>query len=162
MKDYLRDDLSDEEKSFIYGIIRKTSLKFIRNLIKIKQNEILYLDSDDAPEELLIDDNSNNFVDKILESKILRGISDLKIFSKYEKEQIVKTLENIALEAGLKKFITPLTFNEKLVVFLLYVENYQVNEVATLLDVTRMSIWKRQKSIKRKIEKVKESIDNGR
>ena len=149
MKDYLRDNLSDEEKSFIYGIIRKTSLKFIRNLIKVKQNEILYLDSDDAPEELLIDDNSNN-------------ISDLKIFSKYEKEQIVKTLENIALEAGLKKFITPLTFNEKLVVFLLYVENYQVNEVATLLDVTRMSIWKRQKSIKRKIEKVKESIDNGR
>lgn len=52
-----------------------------------------------------------------------------------------------------------MTFNEKLVVFLLYIENYQVNEVAILLNVSRMCIWKRDKSIKNKIKEVKEKLD---
>ncbi len=162
MKDYLRDDLSDDEISFICGIIRKTSLKFIRNFTKVQQNELLCLDSDEIPEELLIDEQSTNLVDKILETKILRDISDLKPYSQYEKEKVVKTLEKLALEACLKDFITPLTFNEKLVVFLLYVESYEVNEVAALLNVDRTTIWRRDKSIKNKIKKVKEKMKNER
>ena len=59
------------------------------------------------------------------------------------------------------RFIAPLTFNEKLVVFLLYIENYQINEICILLQVTRMAIWKRDKSIKKKINEVKEKMKNG-
>ena len=162
MKDYLQGVLSKDEIYFILGIIRKTSFKFIRNYTKIQNNELLYLDSDEIPEELLIDEKSTNLVDKILETRILRDISDLKPYSKYEKEKIVKTLEKLALEACLKNFITPLTFNEKLVVFLLYVESYEVNEVATLLNVDRTTIWRRDKSIKNKIKKVKEKMKNER
>ena len=69
-------------------------------------------------------------------------------------------LENIALNSGLNRFIVPLTFNEKLVVLLLYLENYQVNEVAVLLGVNRKTIWQRDRSIKNKIKKIKEEVEN--
>ena len=161
MKNYLTEPLTEDEKAFIYGIIKKTSLKFIREFTKIQKNEILLLDNENAPEEILTDTSNTDLVDKILETKILRDISDLKPYSQYEKEKIVDTLERIALDAGLKNFITPLTFNEKLVVFLLYIENYQVNEVSILLDISRVAVWKRDKSIKNKINIVKENLKNG-
>lgn len=69
-------------------------------------------------------------------------------------------LDNIASKSELNKYIKPLTSGEKLVVFLLYLENYQVNEVSILLDISRMAIWKRDKSIKAKINIVKENIKN--
>lgn len=161
MKNYLVHPLTEDERAFIFGIIRKTSLKFIREYSKIEKNEVLILDNENVPEEILKDKSAPDLVDKILETKILRDISDLKPYSQYEKEKIVETLERIALNAGLKDFITPLTFKEKLVVFLLYVENYQVNEVSILLNISRVAVWKRDKSIKEKINNVKEKLKNG-
>lgn len=162
MKDYLKEDLSKEERSFIYGIIRNTSLKFAREMKKINEKETISLNDTDILEETLVDPNSYDFIDKILDTKILRDVSVLKPYSQYEKEKAVQALENIALNSNLQKFIAPLTFNEKLVVFLLYIENYQVNEVAILLNITRMAIWKRDKSIKNKINQIKESFENDR
>lgn len=150
------------EKGYIYGIINKTVLKYFRESKDKLDRESISIDDDDFPEELLSIEDRYNFVNKILETKIERDIYALKTYSKDEKEKIVETLENIAAESGLSKFITPLTFNEKLVVFLVYIENYQVNEVAVLLNTTRMSIWRRDKSIKKKILKVKEELKNGR
>ena len=150
MKDYLNEPLSNEERAFVYGVIRKASLKFIREYTKVKNNEVLISDRENVSEEWAGITNFD-FVDRILENKILRDISALKPYSKYEKDKIVETLEKIALDSGLMRFIAPLTFNEKLVVFLLYIENYQINEICILLQVTRMAIWKRDKSIKKKI-----------
>lgn len=162
MKDYLKESLSNDEEKYLIGIINKTVLKFFRESSNNFEKESISIDNDDFPEEMLSVDDKYNLVNKILETKILRDISTLKPYTKYEQEKIVETLEGIAKEAGLSMFITPLTFNEKLVVFLFYIEGYQVNEVATLLDVTRMAIWKRDTSIKRKIKKVKEELTNGR
>lgn len=161
MKDYLKEPLSNEEKSFVYGIIRKSSLKFIREYTKVKNNEVLLSDKEGLSEDDLADTTKLDLIDKILDNKILKDISALKPYTQYEKEKIVETLEKIALESGLLRFITPLTFNEKLVVFLLYLEEYQINEVCILLNVTRMAIWKRDKSIKNKIGEVKERMKNG-
>ena len=77
-------------------------------------------------------------------------------------KEIVDTLENIAVELGLSMFITPLTFNEKLVVFLLYLKKYQVNQIAFLLDVNRRTICNRVNSFKKKVSDVKENLKNGR
>lgn len=162
MKDYLKEDLSQEERSFIYGIIRKTSLKFARVINVIKEREFLSLDDEDTSKEFLIDNNSCAFVDTVLDTKIQRDISALKPYSQYEKETVVKRLEKIAKNYGLEKFIIPLTFNEKLVVFLLYIENYQIKEISILLNITRIAIWKRHKSIKNKFNKVKEQMKNDR
>lgn len=162
MKDYLKEMLSDDEKAYIYGIIEKTSYKFMKGIYKVKQNETLCLSDESINEDLLCSEDSFNIIDKILENKILRDVSALNPYTQYEKEKTVQILDNFALEAGLESFIAPLTFNEKLVVFLLYIENYQVNEVAILLGVTRMAIWKRDKSIKNKIREVKEKMKNGK
>ena len=161
MKDYLKEPLSNEEKSFVYGIIRKSSLKFIREYTKVKNNEVLLSDKEGLSEEDLADTTKLDLIDKILDNKILKDISVLKPYTQYEQEKIVETLEKFAFESGLLRFITPLTFNEKLVVFLLYVEKYQVNEICILLNVSRMAIWRRDKSLKKKISKVKEKMKNG-
>lgn len=162
MKDYLKEKLSEDEKAFIYGIVRNTALKFIREFTKIQEREVFSLDGDNAPEDLLIDYNSTNLIDEILERKISRDIVALKPYSQYEKERIVKTLENIAVESELNKFIAPLTFNEKLVVFLLYMQHYDINTISILLNVNRSTIWRRDRSIKKKILDVKEKMKNGR
>ena len=39
MKNYLKEPLTKEEKSFVYGVIRKSSLKFIRE-VKDARNSI--------------------------------------------------------------------------------------------------------------------------
>lgn len=161
MRDYLKDPLSNEEERYIYGIINKTILKCFRESSKLEKENIS-IDDEAFPEELLAVEDKYNLVNKILGTKIIRDISALKPYSKYEMKKIVDTLESIVAETGLSMFIAPLTFNEKLVVFLLYIENYQVNEVAVLLNTTRMSIWRRDKSIKKKISKVKEELKNGR
>ncbi len=161
MKDYLKEDLSESEKGFIYGIIRNTSLKFIREVKKIEKREVFSLDGDNVPEDILIDDATSDLLDKILDTKILRDISVLNPYSQYEKEKIVETFENVARNCGLERLLTLLTFNEKLMVFLLYIENYQVNEISILLGISRIAIWKRDKSIKNKINKLKGEMNNG-
>lgn len=105
MKDYLKEDLSKEERSFIYGIIRNTSLKFAREMKKINEKETISLNDTDILEETLVDPNSYDFIDKILDTKILRDVSVLKPYSQYEKEKAVQALENIALNSNLQKFI---------------------------------------------------------
>lgn len=162
MKDYLKDSLSNEEERYIYGIINKTVLKYFRESDNKIENGSISIDDENFPEELLAIDDKYNLVNKILDTKILRDICALKPYSQYEKEKIVETLDSMASELGLSMFIKPLTFNEKLVVFLFYIENYQVNEVATLLNISRIAVWKRDKSIKNKIQNVKEKLENER
>lgn len=161
MKNYLKEELSNDEKAYIYGIIRNSALKYKRDLLKIKKNEEFLEDTSDIKESLFAMQNEE-LLEKILETKILKNINSLKTYTSYEQEKIVEMLDNIASKSNLNEYIKPLTFGEKLVVFLLYLENYQVNEVAILLGVSRMAIWKRDKSLKNKINKVKEEFKNGR
>ena len=161
MKDNLKESLSNDEKAYIYGIIKKTALKYIGKIYKIKSNEEFFEDFANINESFYLYEE-DDILDKILETKILRDISSLKPYTDYEKEKIVEMLDNIASKSGLNMYLKPLTSAEKLVVFLLYLENYQVNEVAILLNVTRMAIWKRDKSIKNKISNIKENMKNDR
>lgn len=162
MKDYLKDPLSDEEKKYIYGIIYKTVLKFQRIISRKLEKESISIDDDEFPEELLAVYDTYNFGNDFSELKILRDISALKPYTRDEQERIVEILERIAKDAGLSVFITPLTFNEKLVVFLLYLTKYQVNQVAILLNVDRRTICNRENSIKNKFNKIKEGKKNER
>lgn len=123
MKDYLKGSLSDEEKRYIYGIINKTVLKYFRKSDNKLEKESISINDNNFPEKLLARNDKYNLVNKILETKILRDIYALKPYSKYGKEKIVEALESIATESGLSMFIIPLAFNEKLMVFLLYMEN---------------------------------------
>lgn len=165
MKDYLKDNLSKNEKAFVRGIIRNASLHFLKDYLKVQEREVMSLDDIDNKEnknaferKFLSFYDNYNFIDKILETEILRDISALTPYTQYEKEKIVKLVDNLAYEAGLEKFIAPLTFEEKLVVFFVYIVEYQINEVVVLLNMGRSSIWRYDNSLKDKISKVKEEL----
>ena len=166
MKDYLKDNLSKKEKGFVKAIIRNTAITFLKSYLRIQEKEVLSLDNIDddginaIEKKFLATYDGYSFVDKILETKILRDISALKPYTRYEKEKIIKILNNLAYEAGLEKFIAPLTFNEKLVVFLFYVVEYQLNQVSLLLDCAESTVWRNDKSIKSKFRKIKEELEN--
>ena len=54
----------------------------------------------------------------------------------------------------MNKYIKQLTYDEKLVVFLLFIKEFKVNEVAKLLNISRYAV-------SRKKVKIKEKIRNG-
>lgn len=137
-------------------------MKYIRESSKKLENECMSIDDDGFPEQLLLVEDTYNFLSKNAKTEMLREILTLEPYSEYEKEKIVETLDNILKELEISNHIASLTFNEKLVVFLLYLEGYNVNQVATLLNVNRKTICNRNTSIKRKFEKVKESLTNER
>ena len=162
MKNYLKDPLSEDEKNYISAIIYKTILKYQRNLSKKLEKEIISIDDDEFSEQLLTICDTYNLDNNLSKLKILRGISALKPYTRGEQERIVEILEKIAKDDGLFMFIAPLTFNEKLVVFLLYLAKYQVNQVATLLNVDRRTICNRENKIKNKFNKVKGDLKDER
>ena len=59
---------------------------------------------------------------------------ELKPYSFTEQKNMVKILDNIAHESDLEIYIKQLTFKEKLVVFLLYIKGYKINEVARIIE----------------------------
>ena len=73
-----------------------------------------------------------------------------------QKCDIVLRLDSILRELCLFDLIRTLTFNEKLVFFLFYVENFKNGEISKLLGNTEKTILNRRKSIDTKIEKMKE------
>lgn len=137
-------------------------MKYFRASSKKLEKECMSVDDDEFPEELLIVNDTYNFVSKNSKTEMLRGILTLEPYSEHEKEKIVETLDNILKELEISRHIASLTFNEKLVVFLLYLEGYNVNQVATLLNVNRKTICNGNTSIKKKFLKIKESLANER
>ncbi len=160
MKDYLKESLNGEEVNYVLSIIKNTSKTFMKKYYNISEKESFCVDDDLLIKQLEYKyDEESEIIKKILDTQILKDTSILKPYTKYQQEKIAKMLDDFAQEVGLEQFVEPLTFNEKLVVFLLYIENYQVNEITILLNVSRMCIWKRDKSIKNKIKQVKEKLD---
>ena len=107
-------------------------------------------------QRLLMVEDEYSFVDRILTSDYAKSEITLKAYTFEEQESIVNALDNLANESGIKKYIEQLTFKEKLVVFLLYVKGYKVNEVAKLLNIDRKTVYYRDFCIKQKIKTIKE------
>ena len=63
--------------------------------------------------------------------------------------------DSLLRESCLFELIRTLTFNEKLVFFLFYLEDYKNMEVAALLNNSERTILNRRKSIYNKIKKMK-------
>ena len=72
-----------------------------------------------------------------------------------QKCSIVMELDSLLRELCLFKLIRTLTFNEKLVFFLFYLEDYKNIEVSLMLENTEKTILNRRKSIDSKIEKMR-------
>lgn len=146
MKDYLKEDLSVEEKAEIISIIWRVARKYKYKRFKENENKMTLIEELD----LTIEDTYNfNKIDY----QVLRGV--LRPFTEEQKTSVVRQLNMLMDELTLFDLKRTLTFNEKLVFFLINVENYKSTEVMKLLSVSRKTVYNRQKSIEKKIKGLK-------
>lgn len=155
-KNYLEEELSINEKHYLKSAIKKAFLRFlvyeeVDNKIKLYSFEDEYI-HDQLP--MVVDEY---FVDEKI--NIIDSWSNNVKYSLEQKIICVSRLEDIAVDLGVDKYLRTLTFNEKLVFFLLEIENFQIYKIAYLLDVTPKTIYNRHQSAKNKIEKEKNKYE---
>lgn len=152
-KDYLLEELTTEEIKYIRAIIWKTVRRckkeeYIRNKIEGKS-----IFDEDLKQRLLFFEDKYDYRDDVLLNCFIKGEGELRLCSIAEKNTIVSILDKIAFEPKLNKCIKQLTYEEKLVVFLLFIKEFKVNEVAKLLNISRYAVSRRKIRIKEKIKK---------
>lgn len=152
MKDYLKEDLSDAERSEIKGIVWMVVRKH-----KFNQNKKQILETSFNDDLNLYHNDSYS-----LENFIFKDYRDFsRPLTETEKTEIVNDLNKAMDEVALFELKRTMTFNEKLVFFFLFVEKYKAKKVMFLLDVDRKTVYNRKESIKNKIEIMK-GENNGR
>lgn len=149
MKDYLKESLSQEEKLIIVGMIWKVARKYKRKYFLEQRRNCALIDNID----LAIEDNYT-FHKKNSHFEIM----SLTPLTDEQKCDIVMELDSLLRESCLFELIRTLTFNEKLVFFLYYLEDYKNVEVSLLLENTEKTILNRRNSIDNKIENMKGEI----
>jgi len=143
-KNYLLEELSKDEKNYLKSAIKKAFLDFLKE-IKQKNKFSTY-----SIEDEYIKTQLPMIVDKYFVDEEIELWDDNKKYSLEQKNFCVEKLDEIALELGVKEILRTLTFNEKLVFFLLEVKRYYIYEIAYLLNVTPKTVYNRNQSAKRK------------
>lgn len=131
-KDYLLEDLSKEEKSYLRSIIVSAKNTYLRrNWNNINMSEELKED---------IVDSSDNLLETI--------------FADYEKNmRNIAEFENLFSNITVYKIIKALSLQEKMVLFLLYKENKSVLEVSSEMKIRRETVWRIKTKVQDKILK---------
>lgn len=120
--------LNKHEENVLKLIMKHARIDYFRN-------NNLYFDTEDI-DNIAIESNVN------LENDIVR---------KYESEIQVSELENFFSEKNMFKIAKALTYNEKLVLFLYYVENKTDKEIGEILSMDSNTIFMRRSRVLKKI-----------
>ncbi|MBO5005784.1 MAG: hypothetical protein J6D03_11365 [Clostridia bacterium] len=146
-KNYLVEELSEEEDKYIKVSIKKGYLKFIRNNFKELNVKKYLIDDVNIQDKIPAIEESYFNVD-------LCQIDQWDLDYKYSKKQqdiCVQKLNSLAIQSGLEKYIRTLTYNEKLVFFLLNIQCLSINKTSFLISVDWETVKRRKKSADRKI-----------
>lgn len=146
MKDYLKEKLTQEERLIILGLIWKVARKYKRKYFLEQKRYCEIIDNID----LQVEDTYTFYT-----YNSQRDIVSLTPLTDEQKCDIVMEFDSLLRESCLFELIRTLTFNEKLVFFLFYLEEYKNMEVAALLNNSERTILNRRKSIDNKIKKMK-------
>lgn len=120
-KNYLKEELSNEEKNYLRKLIVNVRRKYIRdNYEFINMNEL---------QENLADENT----DSIFEAVLNKCVDELTTAIEFEKLFSDGKLYNITKALSLK---------EKMVLFSLYKEEKSIKEIANNMKVDRATIWR--------------------
>lgn len=152
-KDYLKENLSDEERAELTSIIWRVAKKHKLKMYAQQKKTVCMNEDIDLP---IVD--KYNFGDLDLQS----CIRPLVPLTEVEKTNIVNKLNMLMDELWLFDLKRALTFNEKLVFFLLSVERYKGVDVMKLLSITKMTVYNRKKSIAAKINRMIGGKSNGK
>lgn len=155
-KNYLVEELSEDEDKYMKVSIKKAYLKFIRDNFKELKAKKYSIDDVNIQDRIpMIEENYFN--------EDLSQIDSWNLEYKYSKEQqyiCVQKLNSLAMQFGLEKYIRTLTYNEKLVFFLLNIQCLSMNKTSFLISVDWETVKRRKKSADRKIEEEKNKNGN--
>lgn len=146
MKDYLKEELTQDERLFVLGIIWKAAKKF----------KVQYYANKQTTYEII--ENLDLYIEDTYQYNIPVKIESLNPLTEKEKCNIVIAMDYLLKESGLFELIRTLNFNEKLVFFLYIMEEYKMKEVSMLLGNPEKTIFNRRKSIENKIKKMKGEV----
>lgn len=132
-KNYLLEELSKEEKSYLKKMIVNVRRKYIRDNYD-------YLNSKDINWDSCADMESDSLFDAVLN----KCVDELKSALEFERLFCDEKLYNIAKALSLK---------EKMVLFWLYKEKKSVNQIATEMNLERTTIWRIKNKAQEKILK---------
>ena len=159
-RNYLIEDLTEEERKYINAIIWNTARDCKKNNYKRNRIESISIFDEKIEGSYLSVEDSYSFFNEDLIGESFEFKAVLKPLSIAEQYNMVKQLDNLAKESDLYIYIKQLTFKEKLIVFLLFIKGYKVNKIAKLLNISRYSVNYRTNCIKAKFKIVKGLIDN--
>lgn len=119
-KDYLKEELSKEEKVYLKKIVRTARYNFIEKLNRDGNEYTVELN-----EKIIFDKES--IVTDVLEN----CINELESAISFEE-----TLSNPLLY----KYVKQLSLREKKIIFYLFWQNKQINEVAEIMKINRKTV----------------------
>ncbi len=132
-KDYLQEELSKEEKSYLKKLILNVRRKYIKDNYE-------YLNSKDVNWDTFEDMECSSLFDTVLN----KCVDELKSAIEFERLFCDEKLYNITKALSVK---------EKMVLFALYKERKSINQIANEMNVERTTIWRIKNKAQEKITK---------
>lgn len=132
-KNYLQEELSKEEKSYLKKIILNVRRKYIKDNYE-------YLNSNDVNWDTFEDIECNSLFDAVLN----KCVDELKSALEFERLFCDEKLYNVTKALSVK---------EKMVLFALYKEEKGINRIANEMNVERTTIWRIKNKAQEKIIK---------
>lgn len=145
-KNYLVEELSEEEEKYIICAINKAFFNAIRKLTEDKNIRKYSIDDENIENKL--PNKEDSYFDVILD--IDSWNIDIPL-SKKQQNICVKKLESLVEKFGIQKYIKTLAYSEKLVFFLLDICCFSLNKTAFLIESDWKTIKRRYISANNKI-----------
>ena len=132
-KNYLQEELTKEEKSYLKKLILNVRRKYIKDNYE-------YLNSNDVNWDTFEDIECNSLFDAVLN----KCVDELKSALEFERLFCDEKLYNVTKALSVK---------EKMVLFALYKEEKGINQIANEMNVERTTIWRIKNKAQEKIIK---------
>lgn len=137
-RNYLVEKLTKEENAYLKKVVINARNKYIRDNFDFLQNKSINID-----DTLVIDESS------VLDVVIEKCEKEIKSAVEFEK-----MISNVKLYNAVKT----LSFKEKMVLFSLYSQNKNVNQIAREMGIARETVWRLKN---RTLDKLMKSILGG-
>ena len=147
-KNYLLEELSEDEDKYIVCAINKAFLSSIRKYSEEKGIKKYSIDDVNIQEQL------PTYRDTYFEENLYQidSWNTSQVYSKEQQDICVKKLNKLALQFGLERYLKTLTYNEKLVFFLMDIKGFTINKASFFTAMDWRTIKKKYLSAKNKIE----------
>lgn len=150
-KNYLVEELSEDEKKYMICAIKKAYLSAIRKYIRENRYKKYSIDDINIQEKIPTQEDCY-FPDGM---NLFNSWNYKKPFSKAQRDICVQKLNELAIKFELDRYIKTLTYNEQLVFFLLEMQLLPIKRISFLINIDRKTVRARYKCAKNKIEEAK-------